>query len=72
MMEQSGRLLFFAGIGLAALGLVLWLGSRLNLRLPGDLMFQKGNLRVYVPLATSLLLSLVLTLIFWLISYFRR
>ncbi|MCB1327667.1 MAG: DUF2905 domain-containing protein [Leptospiraceae bacterium] len=71
-MEQSGRLLFFAGIGLAALGLVLWLGSRLNLRLPGDLMFQKGNLRVYVPLATSLLLSLVLTLIFWLISYFRR
>ena len=71
-MEQSGRLLFFAGIGLAALGLVLSLGSRLNLRLPGDLMFQKGNLRVYVPLATSLLLSLVLTLIFWLISYFRR
>ena len=70
-MEQPGRILFFVGIGLATLGLILWLG-RLNFRLPGDLMFQKGNLRVYLPLATSLVLSLTLTLIFWLISYFRR
>jgi hypothetical protein len=59
-----GRLLVLAGVGLAALGLVLVLGARVGLgRLPGDLSFGDDNVRVYFPLATCLLVSLVATVV---------
>ena len=54
-----GAVLLFAGL------LWPWL-SRLGLgRLPGDIVINRGNLHVYIPLATSLLVSVVLTLLFW-------
>jgi hypothetical protein len=69
----------FLGIGLIfiALGAVLLLSSRLGLpvgRLPGDLHWRSrsGNTQVYFPLATSIILSLILTLILWLLRSFRR
>jgi len=70
-----GRMLVLVGIALAAAGLLLMLGPRLPGflgRLPGDFQWGRGNLRVYFPLATCLLISLVLTLIAWLISLLRR
>lgn len=52
------------GGALLVLGALLILGERLGLgRLPGDLELRRGKLTVYFPLATSLLLSLVLTLL---------
>ncbi|HUW63675.1 MAG TPA: DUF2905 family protein [Spirochaetia bacterium] len=71
-LTSLGKTLFLAGAGLAALGLVLWLAGRvLGLgRLPGDFYVWRGNFSLYFPLATSLLLSLVLTLVLnW---FFRR
>lgn len=64
-MPDLGRLLVFAGVALVVAGLVVMLlGSALPLgRLPGDLHFGIGRGRVYVPLASSLLLSLLLTLV---------
>jgi fumarate reductase subunit D len=64
-MSELGRLLVFAGAALLVVGVVVWLlGSALPLgRLPGDLSFGRGNTRVSIPLATSLLLSLVLTIL---------
>jgi hypothetical protein len=44
-------------------GKVPWLG-----RLPGDILVQKKNFTFYFPLASSILLSILLTLIFWLIN----
>ncbi len=70
-----GRMLLLVGIVLAAVGLFLMLGPRLPGfpgRLPGDFQWGRGNLRVYVPLGTCLLISLVLTLVVWLISLLRR
>ena len=70
-----GRMLLLAGIVLAAAGLLLMLGPRLPGfpgRLPGDFQWGRGNVRVSFPLATCLLLSVVLTLIVWLISLLRR
>ena len=60
-----------AGLILAAVGLLLWSGfGRAWLgRLPGDIHYSKGNFSFYFPIVTSLLLSLLLTLLFWL---FRR
>jgi hypothetical protein len=65
-----GRFLITAGVLLVAVGLLLQLAPGLRLgRLPGDFSFGGGNGRVFVPLGTSLLLSIVLTLV---LSLFAR
>ena len=67
---QLGRLLVVVGLAVVVLGIVLQVAPWLRLgRLPGDVSFGSGNLRVYVPLGTSILLSVVLTLI---LSVFAR
>ena len=59
-----GKALLVVAAVIAALGLVLLFGSRIGLgRLPGDFRFGRGSTRIYVPLATSVLVSLVLTLL---------
>ncbi len=59
-----GKFLVIAGIVLVAMGLLLVLTGRgLIPRLPGDLRFGKGNARVYIPLGTSIVLSVVLTIV---------
>ena len=69
-----GRILVLAGLLIAAAGLFLAFGGHLPFlgRLPGDLVFGRGNVRIYLPLATSVLLSLVLTLVLGLIAWLRR
>ena len=64
------RILIIAGAILLLAGLAWPLLARLGLgRLPGDIMVERGNLRFYFPLVTSLVVSVFLTLLFWL---FRR
>ena len=60
-----GRLLLYTGLGLALLwGLVVLLGRVVDLgNLPGDLLYEGDNVRVYVPIATMIVLSVVLTLL---------
>jgi hypothetical protein len=66
-----GKLLVVAGVVLVAVGLVFVLaGKGLIPRLPGDLSFGKGSTRVYIPLGTSIAVSVVLTIVVNLI--FRR
>lgn len=65
-MESLARMLIFAGILLALFGLGLWLAARLGgagFRLPGDFIIRRGNFTLYFPLATGIILSLVLTII---------
>ena len=60
------RFLIVLGAILLAAGLLWPFLSRLGLgRLPGDIVINRGNLHIYIPLATSLLVSVVLTLLFW-------
>ena len=63
-----GRLLVFLGLGIAALGLLIMLGAPIG-RLPGDIYVRRGNFSFYFPLATSIILSIILTLI---LAFFRR
>jgi hypothetical protein len=63
-----GKLLVFVGLGIAGLGLLVMLGFPL-FRLPGDFAVRRGNFSFYFPLATSIVLSILLTLLF---SIFRR
>ncbi|MDH5191810.1 MAG: DUF2905 domain-containing protein [Gammaproteobacteria bacterium] len=61
------RLFITLGIVLVILGLLWpWLQKSGLGRLPGDIIFERGNLKFYFPLMTSIIISLVLTLLFWL------
>jgi len=62
-------LLIVFGVALIVLG-VLWpLVAKMGLgRLPGDITIERDNFRLYIPLATSLLISVVLSLVLWLIG----
>jgi hypothetical protein len=69
-MRDIGRILIICGIVFVVLGLVLTVVPRAGIgRLPGDFVYRRGHFTFYFPLMTSILLSLALTLIFWL---FRR
>ncbi|MEH2557358.1 hypothetical protein V1286_004887 [Bradyrhizobium algeriense] len=61
------RLLIIFGLSLVVLGLLWPVISEIGLgRLPGDIVIERDNFRVYIPLATSLLVSVILSLILWL------
>jgi hypothetical protein len=55
-----GKVLVVAGLGIAGVGLMVMLGVPLG-RLPGDLYLRRGGFSFYIPVTTSILLSLVLT-----------
>ena len=59
-----GKFLLIVGIVIAALGLLMMAGVPLG-RLPGDFTVRRGSVTFYFPLATSILLSVVLTLLFY-------
>jgi hypothetical protein len=63
-----GKLLVIVGLAIAGLGLLVMAGIPLG-RLPGDLVYRRGNFTAYVPIVTSIVVSLLLTL---LIALLRR
>jgi len=69
-MNDTGRALIAFGLFIALAGVVLLLVGRVPWigRLPGDIHVQRGNFTFYFPLATSLLLSVVLTLVLYLLG----
>lgn len=74
-MAEFGKLLIFIGVLLAAAGLILLLLGRTHLplgRLPGDFFYHGKKTTIYFPLATSLIVSVVLSVLLYLLSRFRR
>ncbi len=67
-MAPFGRILFVAGLVLAGIGLLLMLSDKIGWvgRLPGDIVIKRENFTFYFPLATCVLISVVLTLLLWL------
>jgi Protein of unknown function (DUF2905) len=63
-----GKILVLIGLAIAALGLVIMLGVPLG-RLPGDFYVRRGSVSFYFPLATSIIVSILLTLV---LAFFRR
>ena len=65
-----GRILILAGIALVVLGVVVLLAGRFTPlgRMPGDIVYRRGNFTFYFPLVTSILLSVLLTAVMWLFS----
>ena len=69
-MSDLGRGLIVLGLVLAATGVVLTLAGRVPGlgRLPGDIEIQRGSWTFYFPLATSILLSVIFTLVLWVLG----
>jgi hypothetical protein len=71
--QQIGKYLILSGLVIVLVGALLLLLSRISLfKLPGDLEFAGRNWRIYIPIASCILMSIIVTLIIWLINYFRR
>ena len=70
-----GKFLVIAGLVLIITGGLVYAGGRFGFfglgRLPGDIRMEGENVRVYIPIATSILLSIILTAVLYIISRFR-
>lgn len=74
-LRELGKTLVVIGVVIAVAGLLLALGGKLPFRmgrLPGDIAYQGRHGSFYFPVVTCILLSLGLTLLLWIINYFRR
>ena len=66
-MNELGKVVFILGVFIMLVGLMLWTGVGKGWfgRLPGDIHYSKGNFSFSFPIVTCILLSAVLTLLFW-------
>jgi hypothetical protein len=77
-MRDLGKMMVLAGVVLATIGAVVWFAARpgglpLRLgRLPGDISYQGKHGSFYFPVVTCILLSVVLTLVTWLIQWLKK
>ena len=74
-MGDLGRMLVFVGVLLLGLGIVLIFAGKLHLpigRLPGDFVYRGKNTTFYFPLATSILLSIILSLVLYFVNRMGR
>jgi len=65
-----GKFLIIAGVLLILAGILLQFGSKLPFpgKLPGDIVIDRGNFKMFIPITTSILLSIVITVILYLIN----
>jgi len=74
-MQQLGRTLLLLGAVIIVVGALLYFGGRLPFRLgrlPGDIVHRGQNSRFYFPLVSCLVISVLISLIVWIINQFRR
>ena len=73
--NEVAKLLIVVGVILTVVGVLLLAGGRLPFglgRLPGDISYRGRNGSFYFPIVTSIVLSVALSLVMWIVSYFRR
>jgi hypothetical protein len=74
-LREAGKVLIVMGIVLAGLGALLAFVGKLPFRLgrlPGDIVYQGRNGSLYFPVVTCILLSVILSLLMWVVNHFRR
>ncbi|MCA6078388.1 DUF2905 domain-containing protein [Fulvivirga sedimenti] len=69
-----GKWLIFFGIILILIGIAIQSGVRINWlgKLPGDISYVSGNTRIYIPITTSILISIVLSALFYIFRWLTR
>lgn len=74
-MDRVGKAVIALGVLVVIAGVIIWLfGDKLRFlgRLPGDIRIERENFRLYIPITTMVLASLLLTLVMWLIQRFGK
>ncbi|HEX6406428.1 MAG TPA: DUF2905 domain-containing protein [Gemmatimonadales bacterium] len=72
MNASPGPMIVLAGVALVLVGLAVWSGALSWFgRLPGDIRIERDSMRIYIPLASMLLISVVLTLLMYLLNRLR-
>ena len=74
-MSDLGKMLVVFGVAIVVVGLLLMLAGRANLplgKLPGDFIYRGKHTTFYLPLATSIIVSVVLSLVLWLVGRIRH
>jgi len=73
-MAQYGKFIVLVGLVIVGVGVVMMFFDKIPFigKLPGDINIKKENFQLYVPITTSILLSIVISLIVWLVSYLTR
>ncbi len=72
-MPDLGKTLVLVGFAIVALGAIVWGMGKFGFRgLPGDVRYESGNARVYFPIVTCIVLSVLLTGLLWMWNYFTR
>lgn len=74
-MADLGKALIAAGLVIALIGALLIVAGRTGLpigRLPGDIIYRGKSVSVFIPLGTCVLLSIILSVIFYILSHFHR
>jgi hypothetical protein len=74
-MNELGRAILILGVVLVVIGGAILLLGRTGVpigRLPGDITYRGKNTTIYFPIVTCIVISLVLTVISWIVQYFRR
>jgi len=69
-MAPIGKLLILTGLILVVIGILIWLSPKIPLlgRLPGDIRYEGKHVRIYFPVVTCVVLSVVISLVFFLLS----
>jgi len=73
-MQTYGKFLLLLGLVIAGAGILLMIFGQIPLigKLPGDLRIKRENFEIYIPLASGILISLVISGIFWIVSLFSK
>ena len=68
-MNDLGKMIFVVGVVIAVVGLLMWMGVGRGWfgKLPGDIHYSRDNFSFHFPLVTCLIISVVVTIIMWLI-----
>jgi hypothetical protein len=70
-LQQLGKLILLTGIAISLVGVVIILLGKIGLiKLPGDLYFEGKNWKIYFPVVSCIILSIILTVVLWVVSYF--
>ncbi len=73
-LNYPGKLLVIAGAAFVVLGVILLVSDKIPFlgRLPGDIVVKRKNSILYFPIATSILISIVLSVVFYLLGHFKK
>ena len=72
-LQNLGKFLILVDIIISALGILIIIANRFGFpRLPGDIELTGKNTKVYLPIATCIVISVLLSLVMWLINFFRK